>query len=115
MGEDKYSKLGDFIDVAKAMESVKRKNINPSGTAWTNALLGIAGGLYMNPERTWLILGAMKGGQELLTSKRFVNLAKRYAKEPTESIAQKLEAVIKDTTGMTVLELHKQLTQASSS
>lgn len=115
LGEEKYSKLGDFIDVGKAMESVKRKNINPSGTAWTNALLGIATGLYTHPEHTMYVLGAMKGGQSLLTSKRFLNLTKRYAKQPTESIAQKLEFLIKDTTGMTAVEINKKLTQTGSS
>jgi hypothetical protein len=37
----------------------------------------------------------------LLTNKRFLNLATKFAKEPTEPLAQKLNAIVKESTGMT--------------
>jgi hypothetical protein len=98
-GEENYHKLKDYAEVAKAMESIKRNNQNPSGSGWVGALASIAGGLYAAPAYTAGLLAATQAGTKLLTSKRFINLAHRYAKQPTESIAQKLETMIKETTG----------------
>jgi len=81
------------------MESIKRNNQNPSGSGWIGALASIAGGLYAAPAYTTALLAATEAGAKLLTSKRFINLAHRYAKEPSESIAKKLETLIKETTG----------------
>ena len=99
LGEDNYAKIKDYIEVAKAMESIKRNNQNPSGSGWVGALASIAGGLYAAPAYTISLLAATQAGTKLLTSKRFINLAHRYAKEPKESLAQKLETIIKETTG----------------
>ena len=99
LGEDNYAKIKDYIEVAKAMESIKRNNQNPSGSGWVGALASIAGGLYAAPAYTTALLAATQAGTKLLSSKRFINLAHRYAKEPKESLAQKLETLIKETTG----------------
>ncbi|RZI46635.1 hypothetical protein [Candidatus Finniella inopinata] len=99
LGPENYQKLGDYVDVAKAMESIKRNNQNPSGSGWVGALASIAGGLYAAPAYTASLLAATQAGTKLLTSKRFITLAHRYAKNPTQSTAQKLEAIIKETTG----------------
>ena len=99
LGPENYSKLKDYVDVAKAMESIKRNNQNPSGSGWVGALASIAGGLYAAPAYTTSLLGATQAGTKLLTSKRFINLAHRYAKNPTESTGQKLASLIQETTG----------------
>ena len=99
LGPENYKKIKDYIEVAKAMESIKRNNQNPSGSGWIGALASIAGGLYAAPAYTTALLAATEAGAKLLTSKRFINLAHRYAKEPSESIAKKLETLIKETTG----------------
>ena len=99
LGPENYKKIKDYIEVAKAMESIKRNNQNPSGSGWVGALASIAGGLYAAPAYTTALLAATEAGAKLLTSKRFINLAHRYAKEPSESIAKKLETLIKETTG----------------
>jgi hypothetical protein len=99
LGAENYSKLKDYVDVAKAMESIKRNNQNPSGSGWVGALASIAGGLYAAPAYTIGLLAATQAGTKLLTSKRFITLAHRYAKQPTESTAKKLEGIIKETTG----------------
>ncbi len=57
------------------------------------------GGLYAAPAYTTGLLGATQAGTKLLTSKKFINLAHRYAKQPTESLGKKLEAIIIDVTG----------------
>ena len=99
LGPENYKKIKDYIEVAKAMESIKRNNQNPSGSGWVGALASIAGGLYAAPAYTTALLAATEAGTKLLTSKRFINLAHHYAKEPSESIANKLETLIKETTG----------------
>ena len=109
LGPENYQKLGDYVDVAKAMESIKRNNQNPSGSGWVGALASIAGGLYAAPSYTAGLLAATQAGTKLLTSKRFITLAHRYAKNPTQSTGQKLEAVIKETTGKSSNILNQEL------
>jgi hypothetical protein len=99
LGPEAYKKINDYGEAAKAMESLKRNNQNPSGSGWVGALASIAGGLYAAPAYTTGLLAATQAGTKLLTSKKFMNLAHRYAKQPTESGAQKLEAILKETTG----------------
>jgi hypothetical protein len=90
LGPENYKKISDYVDVAKAMESIKRNNQNPSGSGWVGALASIAGGLYAAPAYTTGLLAATHGGTKLLTSKKFINLAHHYAKQPNESTANKL-------------------------
>jgi hypothetical protein len=108
-GAENYKELKDYVDVAKAMESIKRNNQNPSGSGWVGALASIAGGLYAAPAYTTGLLGAVQGGTKLLTSKKFINLAHRYAKQPTPSTAKKLEALIIETTGKSATILNQEL------
>ena len=115
LGPENYKKIGDYVDVAKAMESIKRNNQNPSGSGWVGALASIAGGLYAAPAYTTSLLAATQAGTKLLTSKRFINLAHRYAKKPTESTAQKLEALIKETTGKSSNILSQELARLQHS
>ena len=109
LGPENYSKLKDYVDVAKAMESIKRNNQNPSGSGWVGALASIANGLYAAPAYTTALLAATQAGTKLLTSKKFITLAHRYAKQPTQSTAQKLASVIQETTGKTPNILSQEL------
>ena len=111
LGEENYKKLKDYVDVAKAMESIKRNNQNPSGSGWVGALASIAGGLYAAPAYTTALLAATQGGTKLLTSKKFINLAHQYAKQPSDSLAKKLETVIKETTGKSANILNQELAE----
>ncbi len=111
LGEENYKKLKDYVDVAKAMESIKRNNQNPSGSGWVGALASIAGGLYAAPVYTTALLAATQGGTKLLTSKKFINLAHQYAKKPRESLAKKLETLIKETTGKSASILNQELAE----
>ncbi len=108
-GEENYKKLKDYVDVAKAMESIKRNNQNPSGSGWVGALASIAGGLYAAPAYTTGLLAATQGGTKLLTSKKFINLAHQYAKKPSETLAKKLETIIQETTGKSATILNQEL------
>ena len=109
LGEENYKKLKDYVEVAKAMESIKRNNQNPSGSGWVGALASIAGGLYAAPAYTTALLAATQGGTNLLTSKKFINLAHQYAKQPRDSLAKKLETIIKETTGKSATILNQEL------
>ena len=90
--------------------AVAEKNTpNPSGTAVTQGvtklITGIAGavtGTTYGIGYPAVALGVGTGVTQLLTNKRFLNLATRFAKEPTEPLAQKLSQLVKESTGMTV-------------
>ena len=102
LGDSNYEKLEDFVNVAQAMDAVQRNNPNKSGTAVVTATIGFVQYLAgANPTPAILAgLGAY-GTTKLLTNKRFLNLATKFAKEPTEPLAQKLNALVKESTGMT--------------
>lgn len=106
---DKLQKLGT---VAKAM-AIKSANIpNPSGTAMTAATLGVVTGLFTNPIATLsgsgisAIVGAQAASQ-LLTDKRFLDLALKLAKKPNNQVtAIALNKRIKDITGYSAAALN---------
>ena len=102
LGDSNYEKLEDFVNVAQAMDAVQRNNPNKSGTAVVTATIGFVQYLAgANPTPAILAgLGAY-GTTKLLTNKRFLNLATKFAKEPTEPLAQKLNTLVKESTGMT--------------
>lgn len=108
LGEQNYKKLSDFVNVAQAMDALKRNNPNPSGTALVTAVIGFVQGLAgSNPLPTLTSgLGAY-GATKLLTSKRFLNKATQFAKEPTESLARQLQKMVKEETGVTLQTLLK--------
>lgn len=108
LGETNYKKLEDFINVAKAMESVKRNNPNPSGSASMGAAIGLVVSLcHGNLSIPAITVGGGTIATTLLTSKRFLNKATQFAKEPTEPLAKQLAAIVKENTGMTVQALQK--------
>jgi hypothetical protein len=109
LGEANYKKLEDFKNVAKAMESSKRNNPNPSGSGTMNAIYGLFTAIlyHHNPVTTVATVGGAALTTTLLTNKKFLNLATRFAKEPTESLAEKLAAIVKENSGMTIQNLQK--------
>jgi hypothetical protein len=110
---EKIQKLGT---VAKAM-AVKSKNIpNPSGTAMTAATLGVVSGLITNPIATLSgsgiasVVGARIGSQ-LLTDKKFLDLALKLAENPGKPNLLTVTALnkrIKDLTGYSAVALNRE-------
>jgi hypothetical protein len=108
LGAANYKKLEDFINVAKAMESVKRNNPNPSGSATMGSVMGLITSLALgNFTLPAKVIGGGAVATTLLTSKRFLNKATQFAKEPTEPLAKQLEMIVKENTGMTIQALQR--------
>lgn len=129
-----YNDLKDYIDVAKAIESINKKDKNKSGSGWVGAvtkmidsltksekskglafgtsLLGVGYAAATNPIPTAAVASLVGGLTALSTSKRFINLANRYAKNPTPDLSKKLETIIKDVTGASARELGMEIYNA---
>jgi hypothetical protein len=108
LGDQNYKKLTDFITVAQAMDALKRNNPNPSGTALVTAVIGFVQGLAgSNPLPTLASGLGIYGASKLLTSKRFINKATQFAKEPTDTLAQQIEKIVKEETGVALQTLMK--------
>jgi hypothetical protein len=112
-----FAKIEKLGAVAKAM-AIKSKNIpNPSGTAMTAATLGVVSGLIANPIATLSgsgvasILGARIGSQ-LLTDKKFLDLALKLAEKPNLVSVVPLNKRIKDVTGYSAVALNRELQRA---
>ena len=105
LGEQNYKKLQDFVNVARAMQALNKNNPNPSGSATVGFLLGLA----YTPLRA--IKGATLGygAYQLLTSKRFLNLAIKYAKEPSQSVEKQLGKIVQERTGVPLQLLIKEM------
>jgi hypothetical protein len=102
LGSQQFKKLKDFTKVAEAMSTAERNTPNKSGTGPFMAALGLIGSIAKGDFITPLkVMGGGAVLTELLTNKRFLNLATKFAKEPTEPLAQKLNALVKENTGMT--------------
>jgi hypothetical protein len=122
LGEESYSKLKDYSIVGKAIADVGRRNKNKSGSGHTIAAVALMGEvirLMMNPSWIETVLalgtaGAATGATKALTSKKFINLAKRFADEPTLSAAQRLEKLVTETAGISVSELNRKMENANS-
>ncbi len=108
LGDQNYQKLTDFITVAQAMDALKRNNPNPSGTALVTAVIGFVQGLAgSNPLPTLASGLGVYGASKLLTSKRFINKATQFAKEPTDTLAKQIEKIVKEETGVALQTLMK--------
>ena len=108
LGDQNYKKLTDFINVAQAMDALKRNNPNPSGTALVTAVIGFFQGLAgTNPLPT--IAGGLGayGTSKLLTNKKFLNKATQFAKEPSDLLARQIEKIVKEETGVALQTLMK--------
>jgi hypothetical protein len=111
LGEQNYKKLQDFVNVARAMQALNKNNPNPSGSATVGFLLGLA----YTPLRA--IKGATLGygAYQLLTSKRFLNLAIKYAKEPSQSAEKQLGKIVQERTGVPLQSLIKEMHASENS
>ena len=109
LGQKNYQKLNDFIEVAKSMSSIKTNTLNPSGTAITSAVLGMIQGIVFGTNIFPALGGGLAawGGSHILTNKNFLNLAHRFAKQPTDTLAQKINGIVKEHTGMSAQALMK--------
>lgn len=111
LGKGNTDKLKDFAKVAESMVIAQRNTPNPSGTAATQGVTKVIGmlGASMAGAATAVpvALGAA-GVTKLLTSKKFLNMATRYAKNPSESLASHIERIVKNETGVALQELGKE-------
>lgn len=115
LGKQGVKKLEDFAEVAQAM-AVAEKNIpNPSGTAMVESvkkwIAGIGSALVGQASLPALAASGVSayGLTQLLTSKRFLNKALQFAKEPTETLAQQIEKIVQDETGVALQVLIKEM------
>lgn len=102
-----FSKIEKLGEVAKAMALKNRAVPNPSGTAPVSAVLGFMANMY-RPEALVGILGTA-GTTKLLTDKKFLDLALKYAEKGTPSIglSMALSKRIKDLTGASPVILNR--------
>lgn len=102
LGQPNFKKLKDFTKVAESMAAANKNIPNPSGSAIFGSVAALVTSIVVGDFTTPLkIIGGGAVFTELLTNKRFLNLATKFAKEPTEPLAQKLNALVKESTGMT--------------
>lgn len=111
LGETNYKKLEDFVEVAKAMSSINRNVLNPSGSAMVAIVATTLAGLVTKPLTTVAAIGGTAGITKLLTDKKFLNKVNQFAKDPNEALAKKLDSIIKEHTGMGSQALMKQIDQ----
>lgn len=107
----KIEKLGT---IAQSM-AVKNRGIpNPSGTAITSAITGFLGTLY-TPQTIAAVIGTA-GATKLLTDKKFLDLALKFAENPNKSNAltsMALNKRIKDITGYSPTILNREMNRSN--
>ena len=115
LGEVNYKKLEDFVNVARSMDAVKRNVLNPSSTAIVGSVMTMIQGLAFGTNIIPAILSGSSAiaATKLITSKQFLNTAHQFAKTPTESLAKRLDRIVKDHTGVGVQALMKQTALSS--
>jgi hypothetical protein len=102
LGNQNFKKLKDFTTVAESMAVANKNTPNPSGSAIVGSVAALVTSIVVGDFTTPLkVIGGGAALTQLLTNKRFLNLATKFAKEPTEPLAQKLNALVKEITGMT--------------
>ena len=113
-----FAKIQKLGEVARAMAAKSSRIPNPSGTAATlgvsTGVLGLIG-LVNHPNLTTGLLtagatgGAMATVTQLLTNKKFLDLALDYAEKPTLSKEISLNKFIMDKTGYSAIALRNKL------
>ena len=102
LGEQPFKKLKDFTKVAESMAVAHKNTPNPSGSAIVGSVAALVTSIVVGDVTTPLkVIGGGAVLTQLLTNKRFLNLATEFAKHPTEPLAKQLNTLIKDNTGMT--------------
>ena len=97
LGENYLEKLSDLSKSVGALAHNQAFSYNPSSTSMVEWVKTLLKNVFQSPlQQTSKIAIPL-----LFTSKNFVNLAYKFAKEPTEPLAQQLNNLIKESTGMT--------------
>ena len=102
-----YKKLEDFVEAAESLASMRKNNPNPSGTATTMALTAFMMNFVTHPVGTFKYYLGAETAYQLLTNKRFLNLATRYAKEPTPALSNQISNIFQQETGMSIQTANK--------
>jgi hypothetical protein len=101
-----FKKLEQFVEASRAMAQAQRNIKNPSGSGPFLTVFKFIASLAEDSISTVVNKGvSFVGLDQLLTNKRFLNLGYRFAKEPSEPLAQKINTIIKENTGMTAQTL----------
>jgi hypothetical protein len=102
LGQHNFKKLKDFTKVAESMAVANKNTPNPSGSAIVGSVAALVTSIVVGDFTTPLkVIGGGAVLTQLLTNKRFLNLATEFAKQPLVPLAQKLNTIIKENTGMT--------------
>lgn len=117
LGQEQYNSLKDFIKVGQALDRVNRNIPNPSGTAIVSSSIGLLTSIWNFGLTPNLAGGAAGAGllTYLLKSKEFVKTATKFAKNPTDPLAKRLEKIVKENTGLTIQAVIKQITAKEDS
>lgn len=113
LGKEVYAKIDKLGKVSRAMAVKNRAIPNPSGTAPTAAIIGYLGNAY-SPETLGAIVGTA-AATKLLTDKKFLDLAIKYAENPTKSGYLNSMAInrrIKELTGISPSVLSREIKKA---
>ena len=106
-----HKKLEDFLLATKSLAAMNKNNPNPSSSSTVGAVLAAFGAFLYAPATA--IPNAIKatigvtGAYQLLTNKRFLNLATRYAKEPTPALSNQISNIFQQETGMSIQTANK--------
>jgi hypothetical protein len=98
-----HKRLDDFVEAAESLAAMTKNNPNSSGTATASFLLG----LVFSPAMLLKYAVGSTGAYQLLTNKRFLNLATRYAKEHTPALSNQIANIFQKETGMSIQTANK--------
>lgn len=103
--KETFTKIKKLGEVSRAI-AVKSKNIpNPSGTAPTNLTYGTLYALYNTPIRALGMIAGVNKATQLLTDKKFLDLAIKNAEKPTILRTFKLNKKLQDIVGFGAVDL----------
>jgi hypothetical protein len=104
-----FAKIEKLGTVARAM-AVKNRGIpNPSGTATTAAILGTIPSFLLAPGSTTFSVGTTAIISKLVTDKKFVDAALKYAEKPSIATSMPLNKRIKAVTGYSATVLNREI------
>ena len=103
LGAANFKKVKDLEQAAKAMKNIQKYNPNPSGSA----ILAFIGAMFASKGSALAALGMSPIVYWSLTNKKFLNLATRYAKEPTPALSNQISNIFQKETGMSIQTANK--------
>ncbi len=110
---DTFEKIQKLGKVVKAL-AIKNRNIpNPSGSGIINAIGGVLSSYYYPPEVVGAVIGTA-GLTKVLTDKKLLDLALKYAEKPTKVNSIAFNKHIKDLTGYSAIALSKELNRSKA-